>query len=139
MKDDASLVPWATCRNNKATGGYVFECLWCGRSYEPALPVSITMFSGMARTFSDEHAGCPMPNEVGEFLKEKCREFGVEWKDLTAGQRFQMAMLVPCTLRCFRVGGAVEVKIGEKCPECGKLNDNRPTRYQQILENDDAG
>jgi hypothetical protein len=127
MKDDSAPdVPWATCRNTRT--GYVFECLWCKGSYEPALPVSITMF-----------AGCQMPNEVGEFLKEKCQEFGVKWEDLTAGQRFQMAMLVPCTLRCFRVGGAVDVKLGEKCPECGKLNDDRPTRYQQILENDDAG
>lgn len=135
---DGDLVPWATCRNNPKTGGYVFECLWCSGSYEPALPVSIPMFSGMARTFSEEHAECTMPNEVGEFLKEKCRELNVQWEALTPGQQFQMAMLVPCKLRCFRIGAPVDVEIGQKCPECGKLNDNRPTRYEQILENDDA-
>lgn len=139
MKDDEiASVPWATCRNNQKTGGYVFECLWCGRSYEPALPVSITMFSGMARTFSEEHAGCEMPNEVGEFLIEKCKELGVKWSNLTAGEQFRMAMLVPCKLRCFRIGAPVDVEIGQKCPECGKLNDDRPTRYEQILERDDA-
>lgn len=129
-------VPWATCRNTRS--GYVFECLWCRGSYEPALPVSITMFAGMCQTFSDEHAECDMPNEVGEFLIQKCRELNVKWEDLTAGERFRMAMLVPCTLRCFRVGGPVQVEFGEKCPECGKLHEDRPTRYERALENDDA-
>ena len=79
-----------------------------------------------ARVVSDEAAV--------DWLEEKCRELGVEWGDLTAGQRFQLTMSVPCTIRCFRIGSSVDVAIGETCPECGKLNP-LPSRYERILEN----
>jgi hypothetical protein len=58
---------------------------------------------------------------------------GIDWDKLTKGEQFKITMLVPCSIRCFRVGGAVDVKPGEECPECGK---ERPllTVWERLLE-----
>lgn len=44
----------------------------------------------------------------------------IGWDTLTKGEQFQITMLVPCSIRCFRIGGAVAVEPGEECTSCGK-------------------
>jgi len=56
-----------------------------------------------------------------------------DWDKLTKGEQFKVTMLVPCSIRCFRVGGPVDVKPGQACPECGH---ERPllTVWERLLE-----
>lgn len=44
--------------------GKEFLCLHCSKSYEPNLPCSIPMLTGMIKTFSDEHQDCLGPAQV---------------------------------------------------------------------------
>lgn len=60
---------------------------------------------------------------------------GLKPEDLSASDWFQVARLVPCHIRCWRVGGPVDVKPGDKCPECGKLCPT-PTRYDLLTRED---
>jgi hypothetical protein len=54
---------------------------------------------------------------LGKFLEAN----GIEWEKLSTGQRWRMTSLIPCTVRCWRVGVPVpEAVAGTKCPECGK-------------------
>lgn len=57
----------------------------------------------------------------------------LDWDKLTNAEQFRVTMHVPCNIRCFRVGGAVGVKPGEPCPECGKP---RPllTSWERLLD-----
>ena len=55
-----------------------------------------------------------------EWVHKLCQEREIDWSKLTAGQRTQITMLVPCTIRCWRVGGPVDVRPGEDCSECGR-------------------
>lgn len=55
-----------------------------------------------------------------EWVRNYCRTEGIDWSALTPGQRFQVTRLIPCSIRCFRVGEPVEVGPGQTCPECGK-------------------
>jgi hypothetical protein len=61
------------------------------------------------------------------FLKARC----IDWEKLTPGQRFKITMMIPCSIRCFRVGGAVDVGPGEVCSECGTKQD-LPTSWDMI-------
>lgn len=65
---------------------------------------------------------------IVDYLKAR----DLEWEGLTPAERFRITMQVPCQIRCFRVGVAIDVQPGEKCPECGK---ERPvlTRYERML------
>ena len=46
----------------------------------------------------------------------------VDLDTLTGGQWFVVAMQVPCSIRCWRVGVSIPVGLNETCPECGKVN-----------------
>lgn len=52
---------------NTPKGGQLFCCKHCGAEYEPRLPVSIDMFTGMMKLFYKEHKSCtPRQSSEGE-------------------------------------------------------------------------
>ena len=44
--------------------GMQMECTRCGESYTPALPVPVSVWLGMAKAFTKDHAGCRERGEV---------------------------------------------------------------------------
>lgn len=64
---------------------------------------------------------------VNKFLARN----GLKPEELTSGDWLAIAHKVPCTIRCWRIGSPVDVKPGNKCPECGKLHPV-PTRYERL-------
>jgi len=69
-------------------------------------------------------------------IRTYCQDGGIDWEALTHGQQFMVLKeVVPCSIRCSRVGGPVDVKLGEACPECGKPHkevERPPTHYQRL-------
>jgi hypothetical protein len=57
---------------------------------------------------------------VEEWLGDFIEANQLDWEKLTKGERFQVTRMIPCNVRCFRVGGPVSVDPGQECPECGK-------------------
>ena len=55
-----------------------------------------------------------------EWLRGFLDHHGIKWDTLTKAQQFLMTREIPCTIRCWRVGGPVDVRPGEECSECGK-------------------
>jgi len=74
-----------------------------------------------------------LDDAAGEWVAEFCKRQGLDWEQLSKGERFLITREVPCNIRCWRIGGAVTVAPGEKCPECGKERPVR-TRYERMLE-----
>lgn len=72
---------------------------------------------------------------AGRWLHDFCEEHRIDWDSLSKGEQFQLTMKVPCTIRCFRVGGPVDVVPGEKCPECGKRSPHKGL-FDHIQEED---
>lgn len=66
-----------------------------------------------------------------EWMADFCQTNGIAWQKLTKGQQFQLGMRIPCNIRCFRVGGPVDVEPGKPCPECGQRQPTK-TRYDHI-------
>jgi hypothetical protein len=64
---------------------------------------------------------------LGSFLERH----GIEWDSLTKAQQFLMTREIPCSIRCWRVGGPVNVKAGEPCSECGKI-EPKPTFWEHL-------
>jgi hypothetical protein len=60
--------------------------------------------------------------KAAEWLEAWAAEEKVDLTSFSPGQRFVAAMKVPCSIRCWRVGDAVEVEPNSRCPECGKEN-----------------
>ena len=58
---------------------------------------------------------------VREWLAEFIEREGIEYDKLSQGQKFMLMHEIPCSIRCFRVGGPVDVRRGEPCPECGAV------------------
>jgi len=56
-----------------------------------------------------------------EWLAKYCVDNDIDPNKLSTAELFQLSMHVPCTVRCFRVGGSVDGEVGEKCPECGRV------------------
>lgn len=54
------------------------------------------------------------------WLAEYCAARKIPIAGLTPAQIFQLTSLVPCSIRCWRVGVAIPLSLGETCPECGK-------------------
>jgi len=52
---------------------------------------------------------------------------------LTKADWFLLTREVPCEIRCWRIGEAVEVSPGESCPECGKMRP-APSVWDRILD-----
>lgn len=48
-----------------------------------------------------------------------CDDHGLEWDKLDVADRRAVLRAIPCNVRCWRVGVAVETKPGEPCSECG--------------------
>jgi len=64
-----------------------------------------------------------MPDEdlaAREWLAKWLDRHGLVWDTLTKAQQFLLMSEIPCSIRCWRVGGSVDVKPGEVCDECGK-------------------
>ena len=75
--------------------------------------------------------------QAQEWIGRYCAKHNIDWENLSVGERTRVAMLCPCTIRCWRVGQAVDVSPGEPCPECGRKNYQRMTRYDVLLADDD--
>ena len=58
----------------------------------------------------------------------------VDLEALSPAQWFVVAMKVPCSIRCWRVGVSIEVGRNEVCPECGKAN--AYTQWDRLLSDD---
>ena len=71
-----------------------------------------------------------------EWLNQYLLENKIDMDKLSPAQQFLLMREIPCTIRCWRVGGPVEVERGKKCPECGKLRPLR-TSWERILEDND--
>lgn len=67
-----------------------------------------------------------------EWVAELCEREGLDWEALTKAEQFQITMMVPCPIRCFRVGGPVDVEPGERCPGCGKIYVAPPTALERL-------
>jgi len=56
-----------------------------------------------------------------EYLKHYCKENNINWNKLTRAEQFMLTRKIPCTIRCFRVGGPVDLDEDGTCPECGAI------------------
>lgn len=58
---------------------------------------------------------------------------GIDRDTLTKADWFLLTRMVPCHIRCYRVGISVAVEPGQPCPECGKM---RPelTAWDRLME-----
>lgn len=65
--------------------------------------------------------------QAQEWISRHCEQYGIDWDNLNTVARTEVVRLVPCPIRCWRVGAPVDVAVGEKCPECG-----RPNKYQRL-------
>lgn len=55
-----------------------------------------------------------------EWLAHLLEKHQIDWDKLTPAQRLMLTRHIPCFIRCWRVGGPVDVKPGEVCSECGQ-------------------
>lgn len=69
--------------------------------------------------------------EAREWLGAWLERRGFDWEKLTPAERFLLTREIPCFIRCWRVGVAVDVKPGERCSECGKLCP-KPTFWEKL-------
>lgn len=70
-----------------------------------------------------------------EWIGNYCKARGLDWSTLSCVERTRITMFVPCSIRCWRIGGAVDVAPDKPCPECGKINRvHIPTRYELIAD-----
>ena len=61
-----------------------------------------------------------MTQSVTEWLTDYFRIQGIDPDTATDRDVVLAARKIPCSIRCWRIGGPVDVKVGEPCPECGK-------------------
>lgn len=73
--------------------------------------------------------------KVQEWLKEHLVAGKVDPNNLTAGQWLQISRVIPCQLRCWRIGAPVDVKPGSYCPECGRFYP-KTSRYELLVQED---
>lgn len=70
-----------------------------------------------------------------EWVGDYCDRNNIDYGTLTKAERFKITALVPCNVRCFRVGGPTSAEMGSDgvpvCPECGQEMEI-PTFYQRI-------
>jgi len=75
-----------------------------------------------------------MPNEdfaAREWLGRWLERNHIDWDTLTKAQQFLLTREIPCSVRCWRVGGPVDVRAGDPCSECGKI-EPKPTAWDVI-------
>lgn len=63
-----------------------------------------------------------------EWVDNFCRKRGLDWDKLSFADQRDITRAIPCTIRCWRVGQAVNVEPGRTCPECGR----KSNRYDVI-------
>lgn len=73
------------------------------------------------------------PDQAQRWVADLCEREGLDWEKLTKGEQFRITVMVPCPIRCFQVGGPVDVEPGERCPECGKIYVAPPTALERIV------
>jgi len=56
---------------------------------------------------------------VESWLEQYCRWQRLDWQKLSSPEKSQVLRQVPCTLRCWRIGDAVDGQLGKPCVECG--------------------
>jgi ribosomal protein L37E len=69
-----------------------------------------------------------------EWVHDYCRQRNLIWKSLSPTDQNAIARLIPCNVRCWRVGVAADTVPGEPCPECGWPVPKQAT-YWKLLEN----
>lgn len=57
--------------------------------------------------------------EASKWLMVFLEKNAIDWTSLSQAQKFLLMREIPCPIRCWRVGGPVDVQPGEVCPECG--------------------
>ena len=61
-----------------------------------------------------------MSQSVTEWLTAYFRIQGIDPDKARDEDVVKAARQIPCSVRCWRIGEPVDVKVGEPCPECGK-------------------
>jgi hypothetical protein len=72
-----------------------------------------------------EHAPDPYELKAREWLGGWLKARNIEWDSLTKAQQFLATGAIPCAIRCWRVGVPTGAKPGERCNECGRMQDKR--------------
>jgi hypothetical protein len=70
-----------------------------------------------------------------EWIEAYCARHQLDWDQLNISSRNSVMVLIPCSVRCYRVGVAIAVRPGEACPECG-FKAPLPTSWDRILADD---
>lgn len=70
-----------------------------------------------------------------EWVATYCEKFNLKWEELSIPERRRITCSIPCAIRCWRVGVAVEGKPGEPCEECGSPHPI-PNAWQRIILSD---
>jgi hypothetical protein len=73
-----------------------------------------------------------MAVETYVWLEEYFLRHHLDPDNLTSPEWFNISRVIPCHIRCWRIGAPVDVKPGTPCPECGKLRP-LPTRYDRLM------
>lgn len=72
-----------------------------------------------------------------EWVSNYLKTHELHWENFTPAERFRLMTCIPCKIRCYRIGEPVDVEYGKACPECGKINKTRPSRYEILGQVDD--
>jgi len=67
-----------------------------------------------------------------------CEQQKINWHSLTKGEQFLITRMVPCPIRCWHVGGPVDVEPGGRCPECGKVYVAPPTALERLVADEEG-
>jgi hypothetical protein len=57
---------------------------------------------------------------AGQWIKDYCSARQLDWEKVMASDGLTLTRLVPCNIRCWRIGGPVDTTPGEPCAECGR-------------------
>ena len=66
-----------------------------------------------------------------EWLDAWLKKHGLDWETMTHAERFKATGQIPCAIRCWRVGVPTGAKPGERCDECGRMQD-KPTFWEKL-------
>jgi hypothetical protein len=63
------------------------------------------------------------PQSTWQWIGKYLAKHGIDQQDMSEVEWELLVRLVPCRIRCWRVGVPVEVGPGEECPECGRISE----------------
>lgn len=73
-------------------------------------------------------------DEVDRWIEDFLRKNRLDWESLSDRDRGIIVRRIPCTIRCWRIGDAVEVEPGKPCPECGRPHEPEVAgRWEQLM------